>query len=81
VHPGASRGHEASSIHRSNAVPAHRIRTDSKYVVESYNRALYEWQSNKWMTRDGNPVANAPQMGGTHQTHLPRWKTGRDPLG
>jgi ribonuclease HI len=37
------------------------IRTDSKYVVENYNRALYEWQSNKWMTRDGNPVANAAQ--------------------
>jgi ribonuclease HI len=37
------------------------IRTDSKYVVENYNRALYEWQSNKWMTRDGNPVANAQQ--------------------
>jgi ribonuclease HI len=37
------------------------IRTDSKYVVENYDRALYEWQSNKWMTRDCNPVANARQ--------------------
>jgi ribonuclease HI len=37
------------------------IRTDSKYVVENYNHALYEWQSNKWMKRDGNPVANAQQ--------------------
>ncbi len=37
------------------------IRTDSKYVVENYNRALYQWQSNKWLTRDGNPVANAQQ--------------------
>jgi ribonuclease HI len=30
-------------------------------VVENYDRALYQWQSNKWMTRDGNPVANAQQ--------------------
>lgn len=37
------------------------IRSDSQYVVENYNRALYEWQSNKWITRDGNPVANAEQ--------------------
>lgn len=37
------------------------VRTDSKYVVENYTRALYQWQSNKWMTRDGNPVANAQQ--------------------
>ncbi|MGA2455611.1 MAG: ribonuclease H [Solirubrobacteraceae bacterium] len=37
------------------------IRTDSKYVVENYSHALYEWQSNKWMKRDGNPVANAQQ--------------------
>jgi ribonuclease HI len=37
------------------------IRTDSRYVIENYDRALYQWQSNKWMTRDGNPVANAKQ--------------------
>jgi ribonuclease HI len=46
-----------------NPAPFRRIviRTDSKYVVENYNRALYEWQSNRWLTRDGNPVANASQ--------------------
>lgn len=37
------------------------IWTDSQYVVDNYTRALLEWQSNKWMTRAGNPVANAPQ--------------------
>ncbi len=37
------------------------VRSDSKYVVENYHRALYQWQSNRWMTRDGNPVANAQQ--------------------
>lgn len=37
------------------------IHTDSRYVVEGYLSALYTWQANGWMTRDGNPVANAQQ--------------------
>jgi ribonuclease HI len=37
------------------------IWTDSQYVVDNYVRALFDWQSNRWMTNDGNPVANAPQ--------------------
>jgi ribonuclease HI len=33
--------------------------TDSQYVVDNHSRALLEWQTNRWTTRDGNPVANA----------------------
>jgi ribonuclease HI len=35
--------------------------TDSMYLVENYARALGVWRANRWMTRDGNPVANAAQ--------------------
>src|SRR3712207_6511145 len=37
------------------------IRTDSMYVTENWNRAIYEWSGNGWNTRDGAPVANAQQ--------------------
>jgi ribonuclease HI len=37
------------------------IHTDSRYVVEGHLSALYKWPAAKWMTRDGNPVANAQQ--------------------
>jgi ribonuclease HI len=33
--------------------------TDSEYVVNGYDGARFSWQSNRWMTRDGNPVAHA----------------------
>jgi ribonuclease HI len=35
--------------------------TDSMYMVNGYDRARYDWQTNRWLTRDGNPVANAAQ--------------------
>lgn len=35
------------------------IHTDSQYVVSYYKAALFEWQSNHWITRDGIPVVNA----------------------
>lgn len=37
------------------------IHTDSRYVVEGHISALYTWPTSGWMTRDGNPVANAQQ--------------------
>lgn len=33
--------------------------TDSTYLIDGYGSARYSWQSNRWQTRDGNPVANA----------------------
>jgi|ERR1017187_496810 ribonuclease HI len=35
------------------------IWTDSMYLVSGYDSARFDWQVNGWMTRDGNPVANA----------------------
>ena len=35
------------------------IHTDSQYVLENYNKAIYEWSRNKWFNRQGKPVENA----------------------
>jgi ribonuclease HI len=35
------------------------IYTDSQYVVDNLNKAIYEWPNNGWMTRSGPPVQNA----------------------
>jgi ribonuclease HI len=37
------------------------IRTDSTYVANSFNKALYEWSGNQWRLRGGAPVANTQQ--------------------
>jgi ribonuclease HI len=37
------------------------IHTDSRYVVDGHLSTLDKWPTTKWMTRDGNPVANAQQ--------------------
>lgn len=33
--------------------------TDSQYLSGNYNTARFSWQRSRWMTREGNPVANA----------------------
>jgi ribonuclease HI len=35
------------------------IYTDSLYVVENWERALFEWSRSHWLTRDERPVQNA----------------------
>ena len=35
------------------------IYTDSRYVVDNYRKAMFEWPKTKWRTRDGPPVLNA----------------------
>jgi len=35
------------------------IRTDSKYVVDNYKRAIYQWSKNKWLNNNGKPIENA----------------------
>jgi ribonuclease HI len=37
------------------------IWTDSTYLVTGYDSARFNWQADRWRTRDGNPVANAAQ--------------------
>jgi ribonuclease HI len=35
------------------------IHTDSRYVVDNYRKAMFEWPKTRWTTRDGPPVLNA----------------------
>jgi len=35
------------------------IHTDSRYIVDNYKRALFEWAANRWRNRDGRPILNA----------------------
>jgi ribonuclease HI len=35
--------------------------TDSQYLVGGYDSARFSWPRTRWLTRDGNPVANTPQ--------------------
>jgi ribonuclease HI len=35
--------------------------TDSQYLVDGFDSARFSWPRARWLTRDGNPVANTPQ--------------------
>jgi ribonuclease HI len=35
------------------------IQTDSLYVVDNYNKAMFEWPKTRWLNRKGRPVLNA----------------------
>ena len=35
------------------------VRTDSRYVVDNKNNAIYFWSKNKWLNRNGRPIENA----------------------
>lgn len=35
------------------------VRTDSRYVVNNKNRAIYTWSKQKWLNQFGKPVENA----------------------
>jgi ribonuclease HI len=35
------------------------IKTDSMYIVDSYQSAIYEWSRNKWRNRHGRPIEHA----------------------
>jgi len=35
------------------------IHSDSRYVVDNYRKAMFEWPKTKWTTRGGPPVLNA----------------------
>ena len=34
------------------------IHTDSRYVVDNYKRAMFEWPKHKWCGRDERPILN-----------------------
>ncbi len=50
-----------NSIDQNIPIKYHEIeiRTDSRYVVDNRNNAIYYWSSNKWFNKDGKPVENA----------------------
>jgi ribonuclease HI len=52
---------EVPSISYSLRVQRIVILTDSRYVVDNFSRAVYDWSRTKWHKRDGAPVANAVQ--------------------
>lgn len=64
------------------------IYTDSQYVVENLNSAIFEWPKNKWMTRSGPPVQNAElwkdlvreylKLKRVKNTYI-KWKRGHSP--
>lgn len=35
------------------------IQSDSRYVVDNYKKAMFEWPKTRWLTREGRPVLNA----------------------
>ncbi len=47
-------------IRRSLSPSIHRVivNTDSMYVCENYNRALFQWPKTKWTRSNGQPVLN-----------------------
>lgn len=52
---------EVPNIPYSSLVQRIVIITDSRYVVENFSRAVYDWSRNKWHNREGAPIANAGQ--------------------
>jgi len=37
------------------------IRSDSKYLVDNYKRALFQWSRNRWLNHSDKPILNAKQ--------------------
>lgn len=35
------------------------IQSDSRYVVDNYKKAMFEWPNTRWLNREGRPVLNA----------------------
>jgi len=52
---------EVPSLNISTRATRIVIFSDSRYVVDNFNRAIYDWSKNKWLNRDGAPIANAVQ--------------------
>lgn len=44
-----------------NDFPRIDVYSDSQYVVDNVQTAIFEWSRNRWMKRDGNPARNADE--------------------
>jgi len=49
-----------NSVHQSIPIKYNEIevRTDSRYVTENKNNAIYYWSKNKWFNKNGKPIEN-----------------------
>jgi ribonuclease HI len=52
---------EATKLDILSTVQRVVIFTDSQYVSDNYQRAMFEWPKNKWRGRLGRPILNAEQ--------------------
>jgi ribonuclease HI len=50
---------EATKYHDLTPFDKIAIHTDSRYIVDNYKRAIFEWSGNKWRNRDNRPILNA----------------------
>lgn len=50
---------EASNHPKLPSLDRIHICSDSRYVVDNYKTAMFQWQKQKWLTRSGTPVLNA----------------------
>ncbi len=50
---------EAATHPKINDVNKICLFSDSRYVVDNLNNAIYNWPKNKWHTKSGTPVLNA----------------------
>lgn len=50
---------EARDYQDLSSVNSIEIFTDSQYVADNYRSAMFTWSGNRWLNRDGRPIANA----------------------
>ena len=50
---------EGMRLHLTSGVSKVVIHSDSLYVVDNYQKAMFEWSKSKWLTKSGRPVLNA----------------------
>ncbi|MFH0829428.1 MAG: ribonuclease H [Candidatus Kerfeldbacteria bacterium] len=46
-------------IHDSKSIGRVIIHTDSLYVKDNYQRAIFEWSTNQWKNKNGDPIRHA----------------------
>jgi ribonuclease HI len=59
LHAGIVALKEAMKLDLAPNVTKVVIHSDSRYVVDNYKRAMFEWPRSRWLTRSGRPVLNA----------------------
>lgn len=57
----------AIEIAQTHKVYQLKIRTDSQFVIDAYNKYMHNWVQNEWRLADGSPVQNAEEFKALHQ--------------